>query len=221
MTGELKVEQRELKEDIVNVTEELFAVDIITATGGNISARIPGTDIVWITPTKLFKGGLCVDDLIRIDLEGNMLEGKTKPSIEAPLHSAVYRAREDVFAVVHSHAPFATAIGLCERPFPPITLGGFFVSKLPIVPYAASGKDLAKAVMERIADWPGVFLQNHGLVAIGKDLRSAANLTQMVEHLGKVLMIYRTLGDGEPKTLPQTVLDFFEKMAPQLIKMVL
>jgi len=214
MTKELEAKQKELKQEIVNITDELYQLDVITASGGNVSARIPGTDIIWITPTKLFKGGISADDLIRVDLEGKMLEGKTKPSIEVPLHTAMYRARDDVFAVVHSHAPFATAIGICGVRFPPITLGGCFVSKLPVVPHATSGKDLARAVMEQIGGYPGVFMQNHGLLTLGKDLRSAANFTEMVEHLGKVLLISRILGDGEPKTLPQTVVDFFEKMAP-------
>jgi len=91
MANALETTQAELKQTIVDITNELFAVDIITATGGNISARVAGTDIIWITPSKMFKGGLAVDDLIRVDLDGNMVEGETRPSIEAPLHTGIYR----------------------------------------------------------------------------------------------------------------------------------
>jgi L-ribulose-5-phosphate 4-epimerase len=219
MVDELEAKQQKLKEDIVKITDELFAVDIVTATGGNISGRVPDTDIIWITPTKMFKGGLSVDDLIRVDLEGNMLEGKTRPSIEAPLHTGIYRARSDVNAVVHSHAPYATALAACGVCFPPITIEGFFISKLPLVPYAASGKDLADAVLSMLSDWPGAFLQNHGLLTVGKDLRSAANFSEMVEHMGKVLAVAKLMG-GELTTLPQPMLDMLDKMAAQIVKMV-
>lgn len=220
MPDELESQQAELKQKIVDITNELFAVDIITATGGNISGRIPGTDIIWITPSKMFKGGLTVDDLIHVDLDGNMVEGRTRPSIEAPLHTGIYRSRDDVLAVIHSHAPYATAIALCNICFPPITFDGYLISKLPTVPFAVSGQELAQAVLENIGDWPGAFLQNHGFLAIGKDLRSAANLTLTVEHMGKVLTIARILGGGaELPTLPQEIRSALDGMAADIMKM--
>jgi ribulose-5-phosphate 4-epimerase/fuculose-1-phosphate aldolase len=220
MPDELESQQAELKRKIVDITNELFAVDIITATGGNISARIPGTDIIWITPSKMFKGGLTMDDLILVDLDGNMVEGRTRPSIEAPLHTGIYRAREDVLAVIHSHAPYAIAMALCNLCFPPITFDGFLISKLPTVPFAISGQELAESVLERIGNWPGAFLQNHGFLAMGKDLRFAANLTLTVEHMGKVLAIARILGGGaELPTLPQELCTALDGMAADIMKM--
>lgn len=219
MPDELESQQAELKQKIVDITNELFAVDIITATGGNISGRIPGTAIIWITPSKMFKGGLTVDDLIHVDLDGNMVEGRTGPSIEAPLHTGIYRSRDDVLAVIHSHAPYATAIALCNICFPPITFDGCLISKLPIVPFAISGQELAQAVLEKIGDWPGAFLQNHGFLAIGRDLRSAANLTLTVEHMGKVLTIARMLGGAELAALPQEIRTALDGMAADIMKM--
>jgi L-ribulose-5-phosphate 4-epimerase len=220
MPDELESKQAELKQDIVDITNELFAADIITATGGNISARIPGTDIIWITPSKMFKGGLTADDLILVDLDGNMVEGKTRPSIEAPLHTGIYRAREDMLAVIHSHAPYATAIALCNLCMPAITFDGYLISKLPIVPFAVSGQELAQAVLDKIGVWPGAFLQNHGFLAMGKDLRSAANLTLAVEHMGKVLMIAKTLGAGNQlSTLPQQFREALDGMAADIMRM--
>jgi len=213
-------QQAQLKQGIVDITNELFAVDIVTATGGNVSARLPGTDIIWITPSKMFKGGLTADDLIHVDLDGNMVEGRTHPSIEAPLHTGIYRAREDVLAVIHSHAPYATAIGLAGICFPPITFDGFLISKLPIVSFALSGEELAQAVLATVGNWPGAFLQNHGFLAIGKDLRSAANLTLTVEHMGKVLTIARLLGgNAELPTLPQYIRTAMDAMAADIMKM--
>jgi ribulose-5-phosphate 4-epimerase/fuculose-1-phosphate aldolase len=221
VSEELDAKQQQLKQQIVAVTNELFDQDIVTASGGNISARIPEMDTIWITPTKLFKGGLTVDDLIRVDLDGNVLEGRTRPSIEAPLHTGIYRERSDVLAVVHSHAPYGTAIGLCNYCMPPITFGGFIISKMPFVPYTPSGGDLAKAVLEVLGEWPGVFLQNHGLLTVGKDLRSATNFTEMVEHTGRVLLIAKLLSDGGPlKTLPAPLLKLLEHRAADIAKMM-
>jgi len=220
MTDELEARQQQLQQQIVDITNELFAADIVTATGGNISARIPGTDIIWITPTRMFKGSLSADDLIRVDLQGNKLEGKTQPSVEAPMHTGIYRARDDVFAVVHSHAPYATALAICGVCFPPITFDGFFVSKLPVVPFAMSGQELADAVLAKIGNWPGAFMQNHGLLTIGKDLRSAANLAETVEHMGRVLMIAKIVGSGELRTLPPDVVNMLDGMAADIMKMV-
>jgi ribulose-5-phosphate 4-epimerase/fuculose-1-phosphate aldolase len=137
------------------------------------------------------------------------------------MHTGIMRAREDVLAVVHSHAPYATAIALCGVCVPPITFDGFLVSKLPIVPFAMSGEELAEAVLARIGDWPGAFMQNHGMLAVGKTLRSAANLTMTVEHLGKIMCIARTLGgDNELKTLPPELLAGLEAMGSQFAKMI-
>jgi autoinducer 2 (AI-2) kinase len=221
MIEELQRKEAALKQQIVDVTNELFAADVITASGGNISARLEGTDIVWITPTRMFKGSLSTDDLIRVDLDGNMLEGKTRPSVEAPMHTGIMRAREDVLAVVHSHAPYATAMALCGVCVPPICFDGFLVSKLPVVPFAMSGEELAQAVLDNIGDWPGAFLQNHGMLAVGKTLRSAANLTLTVEHIGKILTIARTLGeDSELKTLPPDLVAGLEAMGAQFAQLL-
>lgn len=221
MSQEMARQEAALKQEIVDITNELFLADVITATGGNVSARVEGTDTIWITPTRMFKGSLTVDDLIRVDLEGNMVEGKTRPSVEAPMHTGIMRARPEVLAVVHSHAPHATAMAVCGVCVPPITFDAFLVSKLPMVPFAMSGEELAQAVLQSIGDWPGAFLQNHGMLAVGKNLRSAANLTMTVEHIGKILCIAKTLGgNNELQTLPEDLVVGLEGLGAQFAQMI-
>ena len=221
MSKEIAYQEAALKQQIVDITNELFQADIVTPSGGNVSGRIEGADTVWITPTRMFKGSLTVDDLIRVDLEGNMLEGRTQPSIETPMHTGIMRARPGWLAVVHSHAPHATAMAVCGVCVPPISFDAFLVSKLPVVPFAMSGAELAEAVLERIGDWPGAFLQNHGLLAVGKSLRSAANLTLTVEHIGKILCIARTLGgSNELQNLPADLIVGLEGLGAQFAQMI-
>ena len=214
----VEMAQQLLKQQIVDTVNELYAADIITAAGGNVSARLPGTDIIWITPTRMFKGNLKADDLIRVDLEGKMLEGRTRPSVEAPLHTGIMRQRPDVFAVVHTHSPFATGIGVCKTPLPPISMEAWLIGKLPVVPYTSSGEALAKAVLEAIGEWPGVFMQNHGMVTVAKDLRGAANFAQVIEHMAKVVAMARILSGDNLVTLPESATQALESRAAQIIR---
>ncbi|MEE8391661.1 MAG: NAD(P)-dependent oxidoreductase, partial [Anaerolineae bacterium] len=111
-----------LRGKVVQVVDELYTTGLITATGGNVSARIPGTDHILITPSQLFKGDLHPGVLVRIDREGKALDPDAlSPSSEWPMHCAIYQTRPDVEAIVHTHAPQVTILGLGDLPFLPIS----------------------------------------------------------------------------------------------------
>lgn len=212
MSSELEAKTKELKEQIIEVTHELYLADVVTAGGGNISGRIPGTDIIWITPTKKFKGSLTVDDLIRIDLDGNVLEGHLKPSIETPMHTGIFKNRPDVNGVVHTHSPFGIAIGITGVCVPPFSFEAMALCKFPIIPVATAGEGLGKVVPNGLGQNSGAFLQHHGMVTVGADVRRAADLTLLLEHVGKVWRWAKDLRDGqEPDNIPQSMLDEMAK----------
>lgn len=212
MTSELEAKQQALKEQIIEVTHELYLADVVTAGGGNISGRIPGTDIIWITPTKKFKGSLTVDDLIRIDWDGNVLEGHYKPSIEWPMHTGIFKNRPDVFGVVHTHSPFGIAIGITGACVPPFSFEALSLCKMPIIPVASAGEGLGRVVPTGLGSNNGAFLQHHGVVTVGLDVRRAADLTLLLEHVGKVWRWAKDLRNGaEPDNIPQAMLDEMAK----------
>ena len=203
--GAMNNEQRQ-REALVQVVNELYAVGLITATGGNVSVRIPGTEQVLITPSQLFKGDLRPDVLVRIDMNGHALDaGALAPSSEWPIHCAVYQARPDVEAIVHAHAPQATILGLSGLPFLPISTESAFLGDVPRVPFILPGtKELAQAVVEALGSGAAVLMQNHGLLVAGSSLRRAANLVEVVERTAEVILGCYAVGK-EPPTLPENV----------------
>lgn len=197
----------ELGDLLLQTVHELYAVGCITGGGGNVSARIPGSDELLITPSGVFKGGLCLHDLVRLRLDGRPLDaGALPPSIEWPMHCAIYRARPDVGAVVHAHAPRATVLGLTGLPFLPISVEAALIGELPRVPFIMPGsRELADAVVGALGDRAAVLLVNHGLLVATSDLRRAADLVGIIERTAGMLLDCAAVG-REPPTLPEDAL---------------
>ncbi|MGB8253091.1 MAG: class II aldolase/adducin family protein [Anaerolineaceae bacterium] len=206
----------ELKEHLAEVTTELYRAGVVTATGGNISVRSSeNVKTLWITPSAVSKGSLHPEDMTLIGLDGKILGGKHKPSIEFAFHAGLMKLRADVNAVVHSHAPYSTVWGLGDPDIPPITYEALLVDRLPFISWHMVGsQELAAAVMETVGKGmtPGAFLRNHGLVTVGKDLRQAADATLMVEHTLKILHMAHQL-DIKPTELTERAIEQLNQLA--------
>jgi len=199
--------------ELCRVVDELYAQQLITATGGNVSVRIPGRDELWITPSQLFKGDLRPEVLVRIDLEGRALdEGARSPSSERLMHCTVYKARPDANAVIHAHAPHATILANTDLPFLPISTEAAFFGNLPRIPFVMPGTaELAEAVGRGMAESWAVLMKNHGLLVAGRSLRRAADMTEIVERTSEVLLGCRAVG-VDPPVLPEDVVTTLRKM---------
>jgi len=196
--------EQELRLEIVAIVEELYEAHLITPTGGNVSARIPDEpDGFLITPTRLHKGGLRPENIVQVDSAGKPAERRQRPSVETAMHLAIYAAQPDVEAVIHSHAPLSTALGLVEGHIPPITVAAVPFVNMRIVPYGLPGDPvLIERVVQALAHSPAVLLQNHGLLTVGWTLRQAANRALALEEVISILLTCRLLG-GEPVTMPE------------------
>jgi len=200
----------DLRQQLAQVTTELYQAGMVTASGGNLSVRAaerPGA--AWITPSRLFKGALRPEQMILVDLEGNRLAGDGEPSVEVGYHAAILKLRPEVNAVVHTHAPLATAFGMCDLTMPPISTEAILVRDYPVIPFLVGGtEDLAQAVIGSLGKGManGAYLRNHGLITLGSSLRQAADRTCTVEHAIKVLLICKALG-REPSQIPQSGVD--------------
>jgi autoinducer 2 (AI-2) kinase len=195
-----------IRDEVVRAVEEMYAHGLVTSTGGNVSVRIPGKDEAWITPNSSFKGALRPDMLVRIDLEGNPIgDFPYAPSSERLLHCAVYRNNPKVGAVIHSHAPKTTTLGLVGLPFLPISTEAAFIGEIPRIPFIMPGTaELADAVGAAVKEASAVILQNHGLVVGGTTLRHTVDMTFIIEETADKLIVCHTFGKIPP-VLPDEI----------------
>jgi autoinducer 2 (AI-2) kinase len=204
----------DIRADIVSVTKELYEIQVITATGGNVCARIPGApNEVWITPSQLFKGDLRPEVLVRIDLDGVSLdEGSRSPSSEWSMHTQILKKKPEAKAVIHAHAPFATTLANAGLPFLPISTEAAFFGDIPRVPFIMPGTDaLAEAVSDAMKDSWAVLMINHGLVVCGRSLRRAADMVEIVERSAQLILGCYAVGK-EPPVLPEKTVAMLRKM---------
>jgi autoinducer 2 (AI-2) kinase len=194
----------DVRHELVAVVNELYTTRLVTATGGNASVRAERPDEVWITPSRLFKGDLRPEVLVRIDLDGRPLEaGGRSPSSEALMHTAVLRARPEANAVIHCHAPFATILVNAGLPFLPISTEAAFFRDIGRIPFLMPGtRELADAVVAALAGGWAVLMQNHGLLVAGRTLRRAADMAEIIERTAEVIVGCQMVG-REPPVLPE------------------
>lgn len=204
--------------ELVAMVHEQYATGRITATGGNISIRVPDqAHQVYISPSHLFKGDLRPEMMVRIDMEGNSLDPEAlSPSSERGVHCAIYKIRPDIAAVIHAHAPWSTILMLSDLPFLPISTEAAFFKDLPVVPFIMPGsQELAEAVGKAIGKGVVVLMQNHGVVVGGSSLRQAANHLEVLERTAQTLLWCQAVG-RKPKILPKDVVKMLGEMGDMI-----
>ena len=191
----------DVRDEMCSVIEELYRLQLITATGGNVSARDPrDPHTAYITPGGSFKGALSRETFVRIDQEGHALDAAAgKPSSESLIHAAVLRARPDVQAVVHCHAPRATTLVNADLPFLPISTESAFLARTGRIAFIVPGtRELADALVAALADGWAVLMQNHGLLVAARSLRRAADIAQIVERTCEIILGCYAVGRPPP-----------------------
>jgi L-fuculose-phosphate aldolase len=170
---------------MVHIAKLAYARGLVFGVGGNISVR--AGERILITPKGACLRNVKAEELVTSDLTGKTT-GKKEPSIELPMHLAIYRTFPSVNAVIHAHSPFATAWSTLRISLKSRTVEGrFILGKVPVVGYAEPGTTkLAEAVCEKLREGKAVLLHNHGLVAVGSTLDEAFNLAETVEETAKI-----------------------------------
>lgn len=199
---------QKIKTELCQTMKELYAERILTDIGGNLSFRSVDDDhFFWITPSGLKKNLVEPKHLIQMSMDGEVLSEDTdmNPSVEWPMHLRIFKEDEDFRAIIHSHAPLATALSVLKTPpeIPPLTAElGFLVPEIVIVPYERSGsEELGEAVADMLWDSSIVILENHGVVAVGETFRAAAMKTRALEEYLRLYLNAQQFG-GELRKFP-------------------
>lgn len=197
--------------DVVDTARRTVADGLVVGTSGNVSARVG--DLVVVTPTGVPYDRLRPQDAVAVDLEGRQVAGELRPTSELPLHLAVYRGT-GARAVVHTHAPHATAASTLVDVVPPVhyvtaSLGG----PVRVAPYAPYGTpELASAALAALRDRTACLLANHGTLAYGTSLAQAHERTAQLEWLCRVWLLASAA--GAPRLLtPSALADVATRLA--------
>jgi L-fuculose-phosphate aldolase len=186
----------ELRRDLVRFSRMLYRLGFMPGTSGNLSVRLDDRRLL-VTPTGISKFMMRPADLVVVDLQGKQLDGHRKVTSEVSMHLAVYRHRDDVTAVIHSHPPIATAFACAGRGLEEIlcqeavmTLG-----VVPLATYATTGTaEVAASLAPFIPDHDAILLANHGAVSYGGTLLQAFQKMETVEHLAQIALVAHQLG---------------------------
>lgn len=191
----------ELRAEVVRYARKMYDSQLVHATQGNLSTRDPASGLICITPSGADYQTMTAEDIVVVDEQGQVVEGKWKPSVETPLHTLVLRRRKDINCVMHNHSPYATAFGVVYQPLPIIlaesalTLG----SEVPIAPYLMSGTaEFAELVANTLGDRSAVIWGNHGAMVVGPDLALTFSIAHALEDSAKVYTIAKQLGTPVP-----------------------
>ncbi len=184
------------KEQVVRYGKKLIDRRLTTGSGGNISVCNREKKLVAISPSGLDYYETTPEDIVILDMDGNLVEGKHRPSSESGMHLAFYKNRADVSGIVHTHSKFATAIACMGWELPAVHyLIGMAGHRVKCTGYATYGSDeLAKEALETIGDSNAVLLANHGLIALGEDVDRAFSTAEHLEFVSEVYYLTKTLG---------------------------
>ena len=187
----------------------------LLSAGGNVSVRIPDEPLLVITPSGRPYMDLVPEEICVVDFDLQPVAGELSPSIETAMHAGIYRTRDDVGAVVHTHQPYASVFALINQAIPPLfdEVALSIGETVAVVPYALSGTpELVENVKRTVANGCNCFvMQNHGALNLGRNLEKAWKNAELLEKSAQVY--YQALCTGKPVTiLPEETVELVRQL---------
>lgn len=190
------------REQVIEYSLKLLSEGLTNGTAGNVSIFNREKGLVAISPTGVNYSELTPEMISIVDLDKKLIEG-LKPSSELEMHMILYRNREDVNAVIHTHPVYTTVLACLRQDLPAIDymIAVTGATKVKCAEYASYGtKELAENAYKAMGNSLAVILANHGLTTAGKDIANAFNITVQVEYISNLYIKARNI--GEPIILP-------------------
>ncbi|MGF0309066.1 L-ribulose-5-phosphate 4-epimerase [Rhodococcus sp. IEGM1428] len=200
----------EIRQDVCALHAELVRYGLVVWTAGNVSARVPGRDLMVIKPSGVSYDDLTPGNMVVCDLHGRVVEGDHAPSSDTEAQAYVYRHLDHINGVVHTHSPYAVAWAARGEPIPVVTTmcADEFGGDIPVGPFAVIGDDsIGRGIVDTLADSrsPAILMQNHGVFAVGPSARSAVKAAVMCEDVARSAHLAYQL--GQPLPIPRSSVD--------------
>lgn len=200
---QVRAEVERLKVEVAALHAELPRNGLVVWTAGNVSARVPGADLLVIKPSGVSYDDLSPEAMVVCDFDAQLVEGDAAPSSDTAAHAYVYRHMPEVGGVVHTHSDYATAWAARREPIPCVLtmMGDEFGGDIPVGPFALIGDDsIGRGIVETLRNSRSraVLMANHGPFTIGRDARDAVKAAVMVEDVARTVHLACQLGDPVP-----------------------
>ncbi len=201
---------RELRHTIAELHAALVSNGLVAWTSGNVSARVPGADLLVIKPSGVSYADLTAESMVVCDLAGTRVDGTLAPSSDTASHAYIYRHMPQVGGVVHTHSRYATAWAARGEPIPCVltAMADEFGGEIPLGPFAPIGGDeIGRAVVATLSGHrsPAVLLRSHGVFTVGGTARDAVKAAVMCEDVAATVHLAASRGELTP--LPQDQID--------------
>lgn len=207
---------REQRQKVIDIALKAQSEKLMPLTMGNFSIRDNETGYLCITPSGMEYSILKPEDIVVVDLQGKIIDGTRRPSIETQLHCRTYIRRSDVMGICHTHSTFATAWACCGKEIPVIVaeLAGMIGGPVQCAPYAPMGTvELADIVSDYIGSRNAVLMENHGMLSVGESIEKAYANAVIVEEAAKITLY--ALQIGGMKTITDQECEYLQKQTKE------
>lgn len=192
------------KMEVLNCAKQLEKYKLIALSGGNVSMRLPDGNLL-VTPSGMIYNDMDPEDIVLVSIDGEVIEGSRRVSVDTIALSHIFKEMPEINAIIHTHQPYATGIGLVENEIDCnlTTLANTVKGSVSVAPYtSAASLDMGEAVVKYIGDKLAVVLKNHGVVTVGKNLKEALYAAVYLEEAAKTIFIAKAYG-GDISTLSE------------------
>lgn len=198
----------QLRQEVCECNKLLPKYNLVVMTSGTVSGRDPKTGLIAIKPSGYSYEIMQPMDVVIVDIEGTVVEGHLKPSVDLNTHLYLYRARNDVQGVVHTHSPYASIFAILGKPIPAcLTACAMLGGEIPIGDLKlVGGEDIGEEIVRKIGDKFAIIMRNHGIYTIGKNATQALKMAVEVEEIAKIT--HFAMCQGEPIKLSEADIKF-------------